>query len=93
MADRDRDVASRDREAVEDLVYELDRKLEYYINTDKMVNDILQILRNNTKGFKNRCVRCNVDMGEGNSRQLCCKTYCGDIRYNSDYEEDSQLEI
>lgn len=57
------------------------------------MNDILQILRNNTKGFKNRCVRCNVDMGEGNSRQLCCKTYCGDIRYNSDYEEDSQPEI
>ena len=34
MDDRDRDVASRDREAVEDLVYELVRKLEYYINTD-----------------------------------------------------------
>jgi len=36
MDDRDRDVASRDREAVEDLVYELDCKLEYYINTDKI---------------------------------------------------------
>lgn len=93
MADRDRDVASRDREAVVDLVYKLDRKLEYYINTDKMVNDILRILRNNTKGLKNRCVRCKVDMGEGNSRQLCCKTYCGDVCYNSENEEDSQPEI
>ena len=25
---------------------------------------------------KNLCVGCNVDMGEHNPRQYCCKTYC-----------------
>ena len=92
MTDRDRDMSSRDREVVEDLVYELERKLEYYINSDKMVDDILKLLRDNTRGFKNRCVRCKVDMGECNPRQLCCKTHCG-VYSESENEEDSQTEI
>ena len=24
----------------------------------------------------NRCIICNVDLGEHNPRQYCCKTYC-----------------
>jgi hypothetical protein len=30
----------------------------------------------NVYNGENRCICCNVDMGECNPRQYCCKTYC-----------------
>ena len=36
-----------------------------------------------TDKIVNRCVECNVDMGDENPRQLCGKTYC----YEQDLED------
>ena len=42
---------------------------------------------------KNLCVKCNVDMGDGNPRQLCGKTHClqsdnGNSNYDNDDDEE-----
>jgi hypothetical protein len=58
-------------------------------NGDPMINDlyrkILKILYlKNSHGYDHindtwRCVECGIDMGKINPRQLCNKTYCGNI--------------
>lgn len=36
------------------------------------------------------CHRCNVDL-EGSNRQLCCKTYCGNLNEWYEYDSDGTL--
>ena len=38
---------------------------------------------------ENRCVRCGIDMGEQNGRQLCRKTYCQNEETDEDILMDS----
>ena len=45
--------------------------------------------------MKNLCVECNVDMGDGNPRQLCGKTRClqsdnGNSNYDNDDNDDEE---
>lgn len=65
---------------------------DVYVDYDDIINelkdninitrdDILNAITKYSKGFKNRCFYCKIDMGESNPRQLCCKTYCPD-EYN-----------
>lgn len=40
-----------------------------------------EIFQQYAMGYKNRCLVCGTDMGPGNPRQLCGKSYC----YSEDY--------
>ena len=69
------------RQAAEAAVNYVDEEamLKYLVDA-KIVNPIpdeLSLLVNTySKGPKNLCVECSVDMGPTNPRQLCGKTYC-----------------
>ena len=47
-----------------------------YINDESLINSIEQIFKEIPRGQINRCLECNIDMGECNPRQLCAKMYC-----------------
>jgi Icc-related predicted phosphoesterase len=68
------------------LEYLLSDEVDNYINFDKIEeelhdnnNNIQEIVRHNIEERKNRCIECNIDIGQCNPRQLCCKTYCPNI--------------
>lgn len=46
-----------------------------YIDGDNESSNLKELLGNCEEGI-NRCMVCNVDMGDSNPRQLCRKTYC-----------------
>ena len=47
-----------------------------YINDKSLINSIEKMFKEIPKGQVNRCLECNIDMGECNPRQLCGKWYC-----------------
>lgn len=47
-----------------------------YINDKALINSIEKLFKDIPKGQVNRCLECNIDMGECNPRQLCGKWYC-----------------
>jgi histone acetyltransferase (RNA polymerase elongator complex component) len=72
-----------------DLIYKLIDYVDCYTDSAKVIeelkhksfneitiNEIINVINKYSKGPKNRCIECNIDIGENNSRQLCCKTYC-----------------
>jgi hypothetical protein len=77
------------REAIDDVV----RDTNYCVDTDlilqkiKAVYDgpdyavprslIRKFIEKYYTGMMWRCVECRADLGTDDSRQLCCKTYCG----------------
>ena len=70
------------REKYEKKLQKLKKKLEKEFNPDSCektpdVNTCEEDTPDDTNTtFQNLCVRCNVNMGENNPRQLCGKTYC-----------------
>ena len=61
----------------------LSDEIDHYINYERIEDElncnnsnIYNIIKNNIRGEKNRCLECNQDIGECNPRQLCAKTYC-----------------
>ena len=48
-------------------------------NSEKMINDIVETIEDNQEDTINRCIECGDDMGRTNPRQLCRKTFCGNL--------------
>jgi hypothetical protein len=70
------------------LEYLLSDEVDNYINSDRIEekikdnnNNIIQIISNDIGEMKNRCIECNIDMGQCNPRQLCKKVYCDNELY------------
>ena len=49
------------------------------IFSEVSIKQIKEVIDKYSRGFKNHCTECNIDIGESNPRQLCCKTYCSGI--------------
>ena len=47
-----------------------------YTNMELLQDKLELLIKECQTGCVNRCLECNVDMGECNPRQLCGKTYC-----------------
>jgi len=47
-----------------------------YTDMDLLQEKLETLIKECQTGYVNRCLECNVDMGECNPRQLCGKTYC-----------------
>ncbi len=71
---------SKINEDLYNLIKKLDNNSEFYLNQEKMKEDlnnmIIIVLERNSQSNKNRCVECGEDMGIDNPRQLCGKTRC-----------------
>jgi hypothetical protein len=52
------------------------------INTNNLQQKDNNIYYSNDD-YKNLCVECGVDMGSSNPRQYCGKTYCRNINYKN----------
>ena len=48
-------------------------------DSEKMINDIVETIEDNQEDTINRCIECGDDMGRTNPRQLCRKTFCGNL--------------
>lgn len=47
-----------------------------YSNMELLQEKLEILVKESQTVYINRCLECNVDMGECNPRQLCGKTYC-----------------
>ena len=47
-----------------------------YTNLELLQEKLVLLINECQTGYVNRCLECDVDMGECNPRQLCGKTYC-----------------
>lgn len=61
-------------------LYEKTHNYKYSLDRAKFYNYIIELIDNNSGGMINRCLVCNIDMGECNPRQLCGKWKC-DMEY------------
>ena len=54
-------------------------KNKEYKDSEKMINDMIEIIEDNQEEAINRCLECGEDIGRTNPRQLCRKTYCENL--------------
>jgi hypothetical protein len=47
-----------------------------YVNEKELMDKLINIFDTIGKGNINRCIDCNIDIGESNPRQLCGKWIC-----------------
>jgi len=69
---------SDEKEIIADIVQQLRNGI---IKTDNDITDELigLLIKKYSKGLRNMCVMCGIDLGEMNPRQLCGKTQCFNI--------------
>ena len=53
-----------------------EKQYNCYTNQELLKKKIVNIIEESQSGVINRCLECEIDMGECNPRQLCGKTYC-----------------
>lgn len=47
-----------------------------YTNVELLKGKLIQLIKESQTSMVNRCLECDIDMGECNPRQLCGKFYC-----------------
>lgn len=74
-------ISKTELDIINKCVSELEFSSDYYIN-ESFLESVKKLLDECKQDEKNRCVGCNIDLGQFNSRQYCCKTYCPDEKFD-----------